>query len=84
MILSTIAPWWGLTALCLTSPTWTRQLDRRDSLKLHIGAMLSPGKDGAEEADLSEVAGGGSWPEKPFMDAPITRLGAPRTQDRAS
>lgn len=44
MILSTAAPWCGLTVLWLTSPTWTRQPDRRDSLKLHKGAVLSPGR----------------------------------------
>lgn len=60
MILSTTAPWCGLTVLWLTSPAWTRQLDRRDSLKLYTGTMLSPGKEGAEEVDISEVEGGGS------------------------
>lgn len=52
MILSTATPWCGLIALWLTSPTWTRQLDRRNSLKLHTGAMLSPGAEGAEEVDI--------------------------------
>lgn len=80
MIFSTIAPWCGLTALWLTSPVYTRQLDSRDSLKLHTGAVLSPGKGGAEEADISMPADGGSWPEKPLMEAPITRLATRRTQ----
>lgn len=48
MIRSTTAPWCGLTVLWLTSPTWTRQLDRRDSLKRHTGAVLSPGAKESE------------------------------------
>lgn len=76
MILSTTAPWWGLTALWLTSPAWTRQLDRRDSLKLHTRAVLSLGKDRAEEADLGEVVDGGSWLEKPLVDAPHHQAGS--------
>lgn len=70
MILSTTAPWCVLTMLWLTNPTRTRQLDRRDSLKLHIGVMLSPGKKGAEEVDVSEVAGGGSWPQRLLVGPP--------------
>ena len=60
MIRSTRAPWCGLTVLWLTSPAWTRQLDRQDSLKLHTEAALSPGEGEAGDADMGEVAGGRS------------------------
>lgn len=70
MILSTTAPWCGLTILWLTSPTWTRQLDRGDSLKLHTGAVLSPREEGQKRLTLSEVVGGGSWPERLLVGPP--------------
>ena len=80
MIRSTTAPWCGLTVLWLTSPAWTRQLDRRDSLKLHKGAELSPGEEGAGDADINELVGGGSQQARLLVGAasPGCKLPEPR------
>lgn len=42
--------------------------------------MMSPWKGKAEEVDLSEVVGGGSWPERSLEGATVTNLPVPGTQ----